>query len=208
MSNKLNLNWDDYNKLEVGETGTEFPRLTVGPKIAKIVNVVNDEDRQLLIIDFDIFGELKKDVNGNVINGEYDQTFKGHFKAIADANGGKWVESGRFYRSYKDTALSFFKAFITAVELSNENYNFVKTQGDFTTLIDKWIVVNLGEEEYEKDGEIKVSLKVREVRSTKAYRENKIKVLELKKLPENQREKIEFTNSVISSNTNLDDLPF
>ena len=83
-------------------------------------------------------------------------------------------------KSYKPTALRFFKGFKTAVEMSNRNFVF---NNDPQSLVGKYVGVVLGEEEYRaKDGTIKTRLYVAETRSGKAIRDNDFKIPELKRL--------------------------
>ena len=87
-------------------------------------------------------------------------------------------------RSYKPTALRFFKGFKTAVEMSNRSFVF---NNDPQSLVGKYVGVILGEEEYlAKDGSVKTRLYVAETRSGKAIRDNDFKVPELKKLEQHQ----------------------
>jgi len=149
-------NWD-----EVKEAGT-FTPLPVGPQICKIIAVIDDTNKEYLKIEFDIA----------------DGEFKGTF-AESEKQFGEWPIQGTTWRSYKPTAYSFFKNFITAIEKSNPGYNW---NWDEQTLVKKFFVANFGEEEYEDGGAVKVSIKCREFRSLQSFREGKIKPLEIKKL--------------------------
>ena len=85
----------------------------------------------------------------------------------------------RICKSYKPTALRFFKGFKTAVEMSNRNFVF---NNDPQSLVGKYVGVVLGEEEYlGKDGSIKTRLYVAETRSGKSIRDGEYKIPELKK---------------------------
>lgn len=86
--------------------------------------------------------------------------------------------------SYKDTSLSFFKAFVTALENSNEGYEW---DNDETKFVGLKIGFVIGEEEYEgrdKDGapKIKVRTYVAERRSVDTIKNGDFKVPEFKKL--------------------------
>lgn len=132
-----------------------------GGYAAKIVRVEDVEDKEYLRIEWD-FAE-----------GE----FKGANQEIADAFG-FWPTA--LIRSYKQTALRFFKGFKTCVEASNRNYVF---KNDPQSLVGKYMGVVLGEEEYlSGKGEVKKRLYVHSVRSGKAIREGDFDVPELKKL--------------------------
>lgn len=91
-----------------------------------------------------------------------------------------WPGFGSFIRSYKDSALPFFKAFKTCLEVSNNGYHFRTDQLD--AMRGKKLGIVLGEEEYcSKDGELKTRLYVAQVRSVKAIRDGDFKVPALKK---------------------------
>lgn len=91
-----------------------------------------------------------------------------------------WPGYGSFIRSYKDSALPFFKAFKTCLEVSNNGYHFRTDQLD--AMRGKKLGIVLGEEEYySRDGELKTRLYVAQVRSVKAIRDGDFKVPALKK---------------------------
>jgi hypothetical protein len=172
----------------VTEAG-EFRRLPAGIYGAVITNVVDDPEEERLEVYWDI------------TKGEY----KGYFKNLVDAG---LKDSSRTFKYYKvdkvkgTSTLGFFKAFITAIEKTNPNF---KWDWDEKKLIGKNVIVVVGEEEYEdKDGNIKVASKAVEFRSLEAYKDGKIKVPELKKLPPKEK--------VVEPTTPLeiddDDLPF
>lgn len=131
-----------------------------GAYICKIVDVEDLTEKQYLKIFFDIA----------------DGDFKDYY-SILEQRSHNWY--GVIYRSYKDSALPYFKSFITAVEKSNPQFTW---RWDEKELKGKYIVVVLGEEEYDDEGEIKVSIRPQDVRSLPALRDGKIKVPSLKKL--------------------------
>lgn len=143
----------------INEAG-EVRRLPAGIYGVVITSVTDVPEKEYLEITCDI------------TKGEY----KDYFKTLVD-NGLK--DFSKTTRSYKRTALSFFKGFITAVENSNQGY---KWDWDEKKLIGKNVIAVFGEEEYMKDGQIKTSVKLVEFRSLDAYREGKIKVPEIKRL--------------------------
>ena len=145
MNNILNL--DLTNVEEAGN----FQKVVPGGYICQITSVENVSDKQYLKIEFDIIeGDLK---------GYYQALFKS-----------KMFWGGRFIRSYKETALPFFKSFITSLENSNASYkwdgNIDKLKGLKTGLI-------LGEEEYVgNNGEVKIRTYVAETRSCNVIKNN------------------------------------
>lgn len=174
-------------KIENWETvseSSEFAQLVPGPQICKILNVEDIADKEYLKIDFDIVGTdraigMKPDTIIKLL-ATYQELNElvGEFKR-QDGAFGKWPSAGTTYRSYKDSAAKFFKSFTTAVEKSNKGYQWAWNE---KTLVDKFVVVNFGEEEYEKDGSVKVSTKAREFRSIEALVNGEVKLLPIKKL--------------------------
>ena len=152
-----NINWDN-----VQEAG-EFKNPTAGGYAAKIIGVEDNEDREFLLITWDF------------ADGEFKGTNADYNKRL-----GYFPHHAKTVRSYKDTALPFFKGFKTAVEKSNPGYTF---RNDPQSLVGKFCGVVLGEEEYQKNnGNIGTRLYVDQVRSGQAIREGDFKVPELKKL--------------------------
>lgn len=143
----------------INEAG-ELKTLRAGAYACKIIDVVDVPDKEYLDVYFDI------------VEGE----FKGYFSALEGNTGKKY---GRIARSYKATALPFFKAFMTAVEKSNPGY---KWNWDEKTLANKFITVVFRDEEYLKENEVKVMAKPDEIRSLQALRDGSIVIKPIKKL--------------------------
>ena len=152
---------DSWDAIEEKQEG-EFPRPKPGGYIAILVNVEDEEDKEYLKIEWD-FAE-----------GE----FKG-FNAATFNRAGFWPTA--LFRSYKEKALGFFKAFKTAVERSNPGYTFDDRRPQ--ALAGKAVGLVLGEEEYVNGkGEVKTRLYVFQTRTVKAVREGDFKAPALKKL--------------------------
>lgn len=148
-----NVNWD--------EVQDEIRQPVPGGYAAKIVRVEDDEKKEYLRIEWDFA----------------DGAFKGVNQETFDAFG-FWPIT--LIRSYKPSALRFFKGFKTCVEASNRNFVF---RNDPQSLVGKYMGVVLGEEEYlSNKGEVKKRLYVAEVRSGKAIRDGDFKIPEMKKL--------------------------
>ena len=170
----------------VNEAG-EFKRLPAGIYGVKITNVVDVPEKEYL------------EVYCDITKGE----FANYFKALTDAG---LRDTSKHIRSYKSNALPFFKAFITAVEKTNQGYTW---DWDEKKLIGKNVIAVFGDEEYlDNDGNVKVASRLVEFRSLEAFQQGRIKVPELKKLPESER-------MVESGSANLqplelsdDELPF
>lgn len=139
----------------------EIRRPVPGGYAAKITRVEDVEEKEYLKIEWEF------------VEGEFKGVNRETFTAF-----GFWPMS--FARSYKDSALRFFKGFKTAVENSNPGYTF---RNDPQSLVGKFIGVVLGEEEYiSNKGEVKKRVSVMDIRSGKAIREGDFKIPELKRI--------------------------
>lgn len=156
---KQSNNWNEIEANEVVENVKVVP----GIYHAQIKKVEDVEEKEYLKIYFDfVDGELK----GEAARQE---------KAF-----GSYPNQFIIYKSYKETATKFFKAFITAIEKSNKNYVWNWNE---QSLVGKYFVAVFGEEEYlTQENEVKVSCKCVEQRSIEAEKKGEIKVPELKKL--------------------------
>lgn len=151
-------NWDDIQERQEGDYDLPEP----GAYIAKICSVRDDENKEYL--------EICWDFSEGVYTGENQRTY---------TRAGFWPI--RLFRSYKESALGFFKAFKTAVEESNPGYRF-DTRA-VRALEGKKMGVVLGEEEYRKnDGSVGNRLYVYQVRSVQAIRTGDFTVPEIKTL--------------------------
>ena len=153
----------NYNELEATEVVSGGVGLEKGIYAMKIVKVIDRPDKEYLEIWMDV-------CRGPQL---------GFFGKLYDKANDMWPNQGIWRASYKETATKFFKAFMTAIEKSNLNYRWDWNE---LSLVGKMCVGVFAEEEYEKDGKIRVSTKMREIRSTDAWNKNEIKIPELKKL--------------------------
>lgn len=104
--------------------------------------------------------------------------FKGTCQKANEAYG-NWPAYGTFIRSYKQSALSYFKGFKTSLEMTNKNYKF--DENNLAAMRGKGIGIVLGEELYTKnDGTDGKRLYVAEVRTADAIRKGDFKVPELR----------------------------
>lgn len=176
-------NWDE---LDGSSETVEFLNIEKGAYICQIKEVEDVTDKEYLKIKFD------------VVDGKFKNYFSENYLLQ------NWPNQGTLYKSYKDTASKFFRAFITAIEKSNANKNY-KWNWDERTLVGKYVVVVFGEEEYQDKEtlEVKVSVKPVDTRSIQAYKEGKIELPPLKKL----KTKIEKQNEP-EFEVSDDDLPF
>jgi len=173
--------WDLIN--EAGE----FRKLPAGVYGVKLTSVKDNEEGQYFEITCDI------------VKGEY----AGYFKSQVDAG---LKDGSKTIRSYKDKALVFFKGFITAVEKSNPGYSW---DWDESKLVGKNVMAVFGDEEYvDKNGEVKVGTKLVEFRSLEAWKEGKIKVPELKKLPPEEDPRLNKVEEPEVTTLTDDEFPF
>lgn len=151
--------------LDAVQEAQEFERLGPGGYVCGIIRAEDVPEKEYLRIEFDIA----------------DGPFKNYFRGMRERLAlDSWPAAGVLYRSYKESALPFFKQFITCVQVSNAGYVF---KNDETTLARKLFGVVMGEQEYKKnDGTVGVRLKASTVRSVKSIREGDFKLPPLKKL--------------------------
>ena len=176
---------------ETIQASTDHTRLPAGGYVVRITKVEDDPTKQYITIVWDIAEGLEK--------GRYSDEW------------GKANEyAHRFIRSYKETALGMFKAFITAVEESNEGFIWTKAKWNEQALVGKLVGIVLGEEEYDNDrGETKTRLYLKTALSADKIRRGEYVVPDLRKAPERASEgltpapEVAFTNPI-----NEDDLPF
>lgn len=148
-------NWD-----QIEERADGFSTPKPGGYVVRIEAVYDNEAKEYLKIEWDFIDGPYK--------GENERT---HQRA------GFWPTA--LFRSYKESALGFFKAFKTAVEASNPGYTF--DCANPYLLVGKFIGVVLGEEGYtKKDGSHGTRLYVSAVRSVEAIRSGDYKVPDYK----------------------------
>lgn len=170
----------------VNEAG-EFKRLPAGIYGVRITKVVDRPDREYL----EIYSDITK--------GE----FANYFKSLTDSG---LKDTSLHIRSYKTKALPFFKSFITAIEKTNPGY---KWDWDETKLVGKNVIAVFGEEEYMgNDGTVKIGTKLVEFRSLEAFQAGRIKVPELKKLPQVTASDEAVANETAQDLLAAEDLPF
>ena len=178
-------NWDNI------EEAQEYERPAAGGYICRITNVVDEEEKEYLKIEYD-FAEGK---------------FKNYWRELYNS---KQFWGGNFIRSYKPKALPFFKGFKTAVEQSNTGYVF--DEENLNGLNRKLVGLVLGEEEYlTNDGTVKTRLYVAQVLSIYRIKDGDFKVPPLKKLSNKSQDT--FMNIVSDNMGDFvpvadDDLPF
>ncbi len=148
------------NLSEVQEA-QEFEKVAVGGYVCGITAIEDVADKEYLKIELDIA----------------EGTLKNYYRGLYESKGFWGL---RTIKSYKGTALPFFKGFITAIENSNSGY---KWNNDEKSLVRKLVGVVLSEEEYQaNDRTVKTRLYVSDVRSVDKIRKGDFEIKPLKKL--------------------------
>lgn len=153
----------DFNEVSTKEFGYNGPQ--AGGYIATIVNAVDNPEKKYLAIGLDI------------AEGDY----AGYYKSLFERAGFWGLTS---YRSYKPKARGFFKAFIEAVEKSNDGFTW---QWDETCLINLTVGIIIGLEDYiGNDGKIKTRPRVTDFISVADIKDGNFTIPEHTKLKQNE----------------------
>lgn len=159
-----------YNEVKAS-TG-EYARLPAGGYVCKITKVEDVPAKEYLRVSFDI------------CEGEYRGWYRDQREELED-RGYNASYVGTVIRSYKDSALGFFKAFIAAVDESNGT-QFGPTVGsglDEQKLVGCLVGFVISYEEYQKNnGSIGQRERVAYQKSIQKIRDGDFKVPELKRL--------------------------
>lgn len=147
----------------------DFERLAAGGYVIKITSIRDVDDKEYLEIVYDIA----------------EGPEAGRYASEPKENDYRH----RFVRSYKETALGMFKAFIQAVDETNGTAfgDSVETGFNEQRLVGKKLGVVFGYEEYNaNDGNVKERLYVYRCMSADKIRKGQFKVPELRKLKEEE----------------------
>lgn len=195
------INYDEKEyENAVAFTG-EYPKLPAGGYICKIIGSKVEKSKKgndMLVLALDIaegvYKEFyKKQYDEKVKTATPDKPAKYPNNAVLRAvlEGENWINR--------------FKGIITAIENSNEGFNWKSCNGDESKLKDLIVGAIFREEEYEKlDGSIGTSVKVYQLRSSDKIRNGEYATPEIKKLPQ----KGEAFEDILNSVNNDEDLPF
>jgi hypothetical protein len=171
--------------LENVKEAEDFKRLVEGAYVCKITSVEDAADKEYLKVEYDI------------AEGE----FKNYYSDLFES---RKFWGGRLIRSYKESALRFFKSFVTAVENSNKGFEF--DEDKLNELKGKLIGLVLGEEEYVKaDQNMAVRLYVSQTRSVDEVRKGGIVPPVRKELKPTVADKKAFEALAMTAD---DELPF
>lgn len=156
------LNWQNIQSSSDGG----FEALPAGPYVAKIVDMVDNEQREYVEVVFDIAEGPKA----------------GYY---SDDWGKQHPYAHHFFMSYKDTALGMLKGRLEAIQKSNPGFDpFAAWDAGRLDMFNNRIVgINLQEEEYEtRSGDIRTRLNVCQVVEAQMVRDGKVKTRDKKTL--------------------------
>lgn len=159
----------DWSNVEAASEGYAAP--PAGGYILAICAVEDVPAKQYLKIYCDIAGVAEK----------ANEQFIGYYGQRKERSGGK-IPLFNFIRSYKQSALGFFKAFLVALEKSG-NAGFVADRFDGNEQQFNGMVIGavLGQEEYVYNGKLRVRLVVNNFCSVERIQKGDFKIPELKK---------------------------
>lgn len=153
----------DFNEVSSNDFGYTGPQ--AGGYIATITGTVDNRDKSYLMVQLDI------------AEGEH----AGYYRSLYERAGFWGLTS---YRSYKPKARGFFKAFIEAVEKSNDGYTWNWNE---LTLINLNVGIIIGLEDYiGNDGKIKTRPRVTDFVSVADIKDGNFTIPEYTKLKQNE----------------------
>jgi hypothetical protein len=149
------LNWQNIQSSSDGG----FEALPAGPYVAKIVDMVDKEDREYVEVVFDIAEGPKA----------------GYY---SDDWGKQHPYAHHFFMSYKQTALGMLKGRLEAIQKSNPGFDPFAAwdAGRLDMFVGRVVGINLQEEEYlNRDSEVRTRLNVCQVVQAQDVRDGKVK---------------------------------
>lgn len=197
------INYDEKEYEEATAYTGEYTKLLKGGYVCKILDSKVEKSRngnEMLVLHIDIDeGEFKdyfsKQYESRVKTSSADKIAKYPNSAIL-----RTVLSG-------DNWINRFKGIITSIEKSNQGFNWKECNKDESKLIGLKVGAIFSEEEYKNmDGTVGISVKLYQLRSTEAIKNQDYKIPERKKLPAKGDAFEDFVNSATSDSN--DDLPF
>jgi hypothetical protein len=155
------LNWNNITSSGDGD----FTPLPAGAYVAVIVDAIDNEAKEYVEVIFDI------------AEGEH----KGYY---SDDWGKAHPYAHHFFMSYKEKALGMLKGRLEAIQSSNPGFDPFAAwdAGRIDMLKNRVVGINLQEEEYEYQGDVKTRLNVCQVLDAQKVRDGKVKVREKKLL--------------------------
>lgn len=148
------LNWNDITASSDGG----FERLPAGPYVARITSMTDVPEREYVEVVFDI-------AEGP------------HAGYYSDDWGKSHPYAHHFFMSYKDSALGMLKGRLDAIAASNPGFDPFAAwdAGRVEIFTNRLVGINLQEEEYERDGEVRTRMNVCQVVDAQRVRDGKVK---------------------------------
>lgn len=163
-----------YENYDNTEVFVEEARLPAGGYICRIIDVRCEEKA---------YGELLR-IGFDIVEGDYEGYYMDKFRKMKETNPDAKYQ-GIYYQTVKADDLKYFKGFITTLEKSNPQFKWNPKMPDESKLKGLYFGGIFAEEEYRNDkGEIRKSVKCRQVRSVEQIRKVDYKIPECKKLQE------------------------
>ena len=155
------LNWSTIKSSSDGG----FTPLPAGPYVAKVVAMTDNAAREYVEVVYDI------------AEGE-------HAGYYSDDWGVSHPYAHHFFLSYKDSALGMLKGRLEAIAASNPGFDPFAAwdAGRLDIFTGRLVGINVQEEEYERNGEVKTRLNVCQIVDAQRVRDGKVKAREKKTL--------------------------
>lgn len=148
------LNWNSIQSSGDGE----FTPLPAGPYVARITSMTDNPAKEYVEVVFDI------------AEGE-------HAGYYSDDWGKQHPYAHHFFMSYKESALGMLKGRLEAIQASNPGFDPFAAwdAGRVDMFANRLVGINIQEEEYERDGEVKTRMNVCQVVDAQRVRDGKVK---------------------------------
>ena len=148
------LNWNSIQSS--GDGG--FTPLPAGPYVARITSMTDNPEKEYVEVVFDI------------AEGE-------HAGYYSDDWGKEHPYAHHFFMSYKESALGMLKGRLEAIQASNPGFDPFAAwdAGRVDMFANRLVGINIQEEEYERDGEVKTRMNVCQVVDAQRVRDGKVK---------------------------------
>lgn len=175
----------DWGSVQASADGGDFKRPAPGGYVARLVSLVDKADKEYVEAIFDI-------AEGEFANYYSDDWGQSHLYAH------------HFFLSYKDTALGMLKGRLEAIQASNPGFDPFAAwdAGRLDMFANRLVGINLQEEEYEYNGEVKTRLNVCQVVPVQDVRDGKVKPKDTKKLDGNAADRA-FDAHVVTAPANV-----
>ncbi len=155
----------DWGSVTATADGGDFKRPAPGGYVVRLVSLVDNDAKEYVEAIFDI------------AEGEFTNYY-------SDDWGQSHPYAHHFFISYKDTALGMLKGRLEAIKASNPGFDPFAAwdAGRLDMFANRLVGINLQEEEYEYNGEVKTRLNVCQVVRVQDVRDGKVKPKDTKKL--------------------------